>query len=51
MAHSHAIIDDDLYFTIDPSTREIKNESQKVKLMQYDHNSEQFTFELPRFVE
>lgn len=51
MAHSHAVIDDDLYFTIDPSTREINNESQKIKLMQYDHNSEQFTFELPRFVE
>ena len=51
MAHSHDVIDDDLYFTIDPSTREINNESQKVKLMQYDHNSEQFTFELPRFVE
>ena len=51
MAHTHSVIDDDLRFIIDPSTREIGNGSQKVKLMQYDHNSEQFTFEIPRFVE
>ena len=51
MAHTHSVIDDDLSFIIDPSTREIGNGSQKVKLMQYDHNSEQFTFEIPRFVE
>ena len=51
MAHTHSVIDDDLHFIIDPSTREIGNGSQKVKLMQYDHNSEQFTFEIPRFVE
>ena len=51
MAHTHSVIDDDLRFIIDPSTREIGNGSQKVKLMQYDHNSEQFTFEISRFVE
>ena len=51
MAHTHSVIDDDLRFIIDPSTREIGNGSQKVKLMQYDHNSERFTFEIPRFVE
>ena len=51
MAHTHSVIDDDLHFIIDPSTRDIGNGSQKVKLMQYDHNSEQFTFEIPRFVE
>ena len=51
MAHTHSVIDDDLRFIIDPSTREIGNGSQKVKLMQYDHNSEQLTFEIPRFVE
>lgn len=51
MAHTHSVIDDDLRFIIDPSTREIDNGTQKVKLMQYDHNSEQFTFEIPRFVE
>ena len=51
MAHTHSVIDDDLRFVIDPSTREIGNGSQKVKLIQYDHNSEQFTFEIPRFVE
>ena len=51
MAHTHSVIDDDLHFIIDPSTRDIGNGSKKVKLMQYDHNSEQFTFEIPRFVE
>ena len=51
MAHTHSVIDDDLHFIIDPSTRDIGNGSKKVKLIQYDHNSEQFTFEIPRFVE
>lgn len=51
MPHTHSIADDDLYFVIDPTTREIDNGSKKVKLIQYDHNSEMFTFELSRFVE
>lgn len=51
MPHTHSIADDDLYFVIDPTTREIDNGSKKVKLIQYDHNSEVFTFELSRFVE
>lgn len=51
MPHTHSVADDDLYFVIDPTTREIDNGSKKVKLIQYDHNSEIFTFELPRFVE
>lgn len=51
MAHTHSVVDDDLYFVIDPSTREIDSGSKKIKLIQYDHNSEIFTFELPRFVE
>lgn len=51
MPHTHSVADDDLYFVIDPTTREIDNGSKKVKLIQYDHNSEMLTFELSRFVE
>lgn len=51
MAHEHSVTDVDRHFIIDPVTREIKNESGKVVLMQHDHNSERFTFELPRYIE
>ena len=52
MAHTHAITDSDTRFVINPITRAIRNDSsRKVTLIQYDHNSERFTFELPRFVE
>lgn len=51
MAHEHSIYDSDLHFKIDPVTREIKNESEKVVLMQHDHNSERFTFEIPKEVD
>jgi hypothetical protein len=52
MAHLHSIYDTDNHFKIDPITRAIKNESNsKVKLMQFDHKSERFTFEIPRFIE
>lgn len=52
MAHSHNVYDTDLRFKIDPITRAIRNESaRKTSLMKEDHNSERFTFELPRFIE
>lgn len=52
MSHTHNIIDDDKYFTIDPITRTITNLSgSTTRLMQYDHNSERFTFEMPRYIE
>lgn len=51
MVHPHSIYDTDLHFVIDPITRQISSESGKVVLMQNDHNSERFTFELPRFIE
>ena len=52
MAHAHEIIDTDKRFVIDPVTRTIVNQSErKVLLMQYDHNSERFAFEVPRYVE
>lgn len=52
MAHTHPVNDTDTLFVIDPITRAVVNaESKKTMLMQYDHNSEQFTFEIPRYVE
>ena len=52
MAHLHSVYDTDKHFSIDAMTRAIKNESNsKTKVMQYDHNSEWFTFEIPRHIE
>ena len=52
MNHSHVLYDSDPHFKIDPITRKITNESsRKTTLMQYDHKSERFTFEMPRHVE
>ena len=51
MAHLHSVYDNDTHFKIDPVTRKIKNETGKVILMQNDHNSERFTFEIPRYIE
>ena len=51
MSHTHIVLDSDPHFVIDPNTRAIINASDKVKLMQYDHNSEEFTFEIPRYVD
>lgn len=50
--HSHPVPDTDTYFIIDPITRQIENTNRKkTVIMQYDHNSERFTFELPRFID
>ena len=49
--HKHPVYDTDLHLLIDPITREITNESGKTVIMQYDHNSERFTFEIPRYVD
>ena len=51
MPHSHPIYDSDKHFVIDPITRNIANNSSKLIIMQYDHNSERFTFEIPRVIE
>lgn len=52
MAHKHSVYDSDTHFIINPVTRSIRNPgSQKIILMQKDHKSERFTFELPRFIE
>ena len=50
--HEHVVTDNDSYFVINPDTHEIENASRtKNVIMQYDHNSEKFTFELARYVE
>lgn len=52
MTHTHIIEDHDKHFIIDPVTRKITPETpEKNKLVQYDHNSERLTFEIPRYVE
>lgn len=52
MAHKHSVYDTDSHFQINPITRKITNVSNsKTVLIQHDHNSERFTFELPRYVE
>lgn len=52
MAHIHSVFDSNEHFVIDPVTREIANSlSKKIVVMQYDHNSERFTFEIPKQVD
>lgn len=49
MAHQHSVYDTDKHFLIDPITREIINQTpDKIQLMQGDHNSERFTFEIAK---
>lgn len=52
MAHIHGVFDSDTHFKIDGETRTVKNTSEvKTMLVQYDHNSERFTFEIPKEVD
>lgn len=52
MVHLHDVRDTDTHFIIDPVTRAIKNaNSAKNTLMLGDHNSEIFTFQIPKEVE
>ena len=52
MSHSHVLYDADPHFKIDPISRKITNESStKTTIIQHDHNSERFTFSMPRYVE
>lgn len=53
MAHTHSVVDADPHYKIDPVTRKIvlaDGETEKV-IMQFDHNSERASFELPRYIE
>ena len=48
MAHTHPVVDDDLHFIIDPDSRDITHPGEKLPtIIQFDHNSERFTFEIP----
>lgn len=50
--HKEVVNDTDSYFSINAITRSVVCEQQKKTiLMQGDHNSERFTFELPRYIE
>lgn len=52
MEHKHGVFDSDTRFSINPITRQIRNDSnRKIVLIQNDHKSEVFTFECPRTVE
>ena len=52
LEHEHLVADPDTYFVINPDTREIENTSRgKQIVMQYDHNSETYTFQVPRHIE
>lgn len=52
MAHLHDVFDDDLCFSIDAGTREITHLSEDpIIICRTDHNSERFTFEIPREIE
>lgn len=52
MAHKHPVYDTDTHFIIDGVTRAVKNVSSvKTMLVQHDHNSERFTFEVPSIVD
>ena len=52
MNHNFKVHDTDPFFMVDATTRAIKNMSQtKVSIIQGDHNSERFTFQLPRYIE
>lgn len=52
MNHNHNVRNDDNRFIIDGESREITNLSgHKPVLQQFDHNSEVYEFELPRYIE
>ena len=50
--HDTIIVDADPHFSIDIKTRAITNSgSKKTSLIQYDHNSERFSFDIDRYIE
>lgn len=52
MSHSSKIKDADAFFEVDAITRQIINKTpHKITLVQGDHDSERFTFALPRNIE
>lgn len=51
LKHVHNITDGDRHFVVDPITRTISTDSKKLQVVQHDHDSERFTFEVPRYIE
>lgn len=51
MANTHTLTDNDARFLIDAESRQVTTNAKYIKLMQHDHNSEIFTFEMPRYIE
>ena len=52
MSHIHDIYDTNRHFMIDPIMRSITYaETDKLILIQNDHNSERYTFEIPKMIE
>lgn len=52
MGHLHEVIDTDVRFHIDPYTRTFTDTTPSKKtIVQYDHNSERYTFDMPRYIE
>lgn len=52
MAHLHPVYDTDPHFSIDATTRAITYMSkEKLIIAQKDHNSQRYTFEMPRYVD
>ena len=51
LTHEHDVFDKDKHFIIDQNTRKIINQSEKKTLVKTDHNSEIYTFEMPRCIE
>lgn len=52
MGHAHSVYDTDSHFKVNATTRTITDVSNsKTSIVQYDHDSERFTFEIPRYIE
>lgn len=52
MAHIHSVYDTDKHFTIEIPSRLLQNQTTgKTSIMQYDHNSERVTFDMPAVIE
>lgn len=52
MGHTGEVIDEDIHFRINGKLRTIHNNSKFPQtLVQGDHNSERFTFEIPRYID
>lgn len=51
MVYNYGIKNTDPNFVIDPVTRSISQKSGKNRLMQHDHNSECYGFQIPRFID